>query len=106
MLRFRTLEAKARADARQEAAQRTRAINRMAGPAVSARDDARPVGRLLLDIGSQTIDLELRPDPRDVRRWRAYRNGEPYLHAGLERIWRKVQSEIAPPLGRDRWSEA
>jgi DNA modification methylase len=31
------------------------------------------------------------------------RDGEPYCHAGLERIWRKVQSEIAPPLGRDRW---
>jgi hypothetical protein len=102
MLRFRTPAAKARADARQEAAQRTRALNRMERP-MAPRDDMRPVGRLLLDIGSQVIDLELRPDPRDVRRWRAYRKGEPYCHAGLERIWRKVQSEIAPPLGRDRW---
>lgn len=52
---------------------------------------------------SAALALELRPDPRDVRRWRAYRNGEPYCHGGLKRIWRKVQSEIAPPLGRDRW---
>lgn len=40
---------------------------------------------------------------RDVRRWLAYRDGEPYLHGGLERIWRKVQSESAPPLGRAHW---
>jgi hypothetical protein len=93
---------RARKDARNEAAQRTRAINRMDRP-IELRDDMRPVGRLLLDIGPNVIDLELRPDPRDVRRWRAYRDGDPYLHAGLERIWRKVQSELVPPLGRDRW---
>jgi hypothetical protein len=102
MLRFRTPAAKARADARQEAAQQARTLARMARP-IAARDDNRLVGRLLLDIGSTIIDLELRPDPRDVRRWYAYINGEPYCHAGLERIWRKVQSEIAPPLGREHW---
>lgn len=103
MLRFRTFAAKARADARNEAAQRTRTLNRMAGSPIEPRDDNRAVGRLLLDIGSAVFDLELRPDKRDVRRWYAYRNGEPYCHAGLERIWRKLQSEIAPPLGRDHW---
>lgn len=70
---------------------------------IALRDDMRPIGRLLLDIGSTTIDIELRPDPRDVRRWLAYRNGAPYCHGGLERIWRKAQSEIAPPLGRAHW---
>ena len=95
---------RARKDARNESAQRTRALNRMAGPAPGPRDDNRQPGRLLLDIGSTVIDLELRPDPRDVRMWRAYRSGEPYLRGGLERIWRKVQSEIAPPLGRAHWS--
>jgi hypothetical protein len=96
---------RARKDARNEAAQRTRALNRMAGPAPGPRDDMRPIGRLLLDIGSTTVDLELRPDPRDVRRWRAYRDGEPYCHGGLERIWRKLQSELASPLGRDHWGQ-
>ena len=103
MLRFRSIESKARADARQEAAQHTRALNRVAGPPIGARDDNRSRGRLLLDIGSQVIDLELRPDPRDVRMWMAYRDGAPYLRAGLERIWRKIQSEIVPALGRKNW---
>jgi hypothetical protein len=103
MLRFRTPAAKARADARQEAAQRTRAANRMAGPPIGPRDDNRAVGRLLLDIGTHVVDLELRPDPRDVRRWYAYRNGRPFAHAGLERIWRMIQTDIAPPIGRSHW---
>ena len=90
-------------DAKNEAARMTRAANRMAGPPLGVRDDMRQAGRLLLDIGSTLIDLELRPDPRDVRRWLAYRSGEPYLRGGLERIWRKVQSEISPPLGRSNW---
>jgi hypothetical protein len=72
-------------------------------PAPGPRDDMRQPGRLLLDIGSQVIDLRLVPDRRDVRRWLAYKDGEPYLHAGLERIWRRVQSEISPPLGRVHW---
>jgi hypothetical protein len=102
MLRIRTPAQRARADARMEAAQQARAFNRMQRP-IEPRDDNRAVGRLLLDIGSQVFDLELRPDPRDVRRWLACRNGQPYMRGGLERIWRKVQSEISPPLGRDRW---
>ena len=60
-------------------------------------------GRMLLDLGSTVIDLELRPDPRDVRLWHAYKAGEPYLRAGLERIWRKVQSEVTPAMGRRHW---
>lgn len=103
MLRFRTPAAKARSDARQEAALRTRTSNRMDGPPVEARDDMRSPGRLLLDIGSHVFDLDLRPDPRDVRRWIAYRDGKPFMRAGLERIWRSVQAEIAPPLGRSQW---
>ena len=94
---------RARRDARNEAAQRTRALNRMAGPPVGLRDDNRTVGRLLLDIGAQAFDIELRPDRRDVRRWIAYRNGQPFARGGLERIWRAVQAEIAAPLGRWHW---
>lgn len=80
-------------------ARRELMLSRPVGP----RDDNRQPGRLLLDIGSTVIDLELSPDPRDVRMWRAYRDGDLYLRGGLERIWRKVQSEIAPPLGRAHW---
>jgi hypothetical protein len=53
----------------------------MAKP-IGPRTDNRQPGRLLLDIGSQVIDLELRPDPRDVRVWLAYRDGAPYLRIG------------------------
>lgn len=104
MLNHAALKRIAARDAKNEAAQRTRARNRMAVPPAEPRDDRRPVGRLLLDIGSTVIDLELRPDQRDVRLWRAYRDGAPYLRAGLERIWRKMQSEVAQPLGRAHWA--
>lgn len=77
----------------------------MAGPPIGPRDDNRSTGRLLLDIGAQMFDLELRPDPRDVRRWLAYRNGQPFMRGGLERIWRAVQAEIAPALGRRHWAD-
>lgn len=73
------------------------------GPCREPRDDARPPGRLLLEINGRTIDIDLRPDPRDVRMWRAYRGGEPWMRAGLERIWRSVQAELPPALGRRRW---
>lgn len=102
MLRIRTPAQRARADARIEAALRTREFNRMQRP-IAPRDDMRPVGRLLLDIG-QRFDLELRPDPRDVRRWLAYRDGVPFERGGLERIWRAVQRQIASPLGRCHWA--
>lgn len=64
----------------------------------------RPPGRLLLEVNGQRIDIELRPDPRDVGLWRAYRDGAPWMRAGLERIWRAVQAELAPALGRRHWS--
>ena len=60
----------------------------------------RQPGRLLLEVNGQTIDLHFVPDPRDVRRWCAWRNGEPYLRGGLEAIWRRIQSELHPALGR------
>ena len=81
MLNHAALARSARRDARIEAAIATRARNRMAGPAPGSRDDNRPIGRLLLDIGATVIDLELCPDPRDVRRWAAYRDGSPYARS-------------------------
>ena len=71
---------------------------------VEARDDMREPGRLLLEISGYSFDVELRPHHRDVRLWHAYRDGKPWIPAaGLERIWRAIQSEIAPPLGRRHW---
>lgn len=49
------------------------------GPCIEPRDDARQPGRLLLQVNGRTIDIELRPDPRDVRMWRAWRDGHPWL---------------------------
>ncbi len=59
---------------------------------------SRAPGVLLLEVNGQRFDLELRPDPRDCRRWLAYRGGKPFERGGLERIWRKVQSELVPLL--------
>ena len=82
----------ARRDAKREAA-----LER----GIPEREPVQPrqVGELLLNVNGQTFALELRPDRRDCRRWYAFRNGQPYEHGGLERIWRKVQSELAPMLG-------
>jgi hypothetical protein len=94
MRRYTNIDRRAAIDARREA---------MMQRPVGLRDDCRCDGRLLLEVGGQVFDIELKPDPRDVRRWIAYRSGQPYMRAGLERIWRKVQSEIALPLGRAQW---
>jgi hypothetical protein len=61
--------------------------------------NARQNGELLISVNGQTIALELRPDRRDCRRWYAFKGGQPYEHGGLERIWRKIQSELVPLLG-------
>lgn len=74
------------------------------GPCRDPRDDNRAPGRLLLEVNGQRIDIELRPDQRDVRLWRAYRDGRPWMRSGLERIWRAVQAELPPPLGRHHWA--
>lgn len=71
---------------------------------VTPRDDNRQPGRLLLEIHGRRIDIELRPDPRDVRMWRAYRDGTPWMRSGMERIWRALQSEIPPCVGRRHWA--
>ena len=61
------------------------------GPCTQPRDDYRQPGRLLLEVHGRRIDIELRPDPRDVRLWRAYRDGQPWMRSGLERIWRAIR---------------
>lgn len=43
--------------------------------------------------------LHFEPSPQDVRQWRVYRNSEPCMCAGLERVWRAMQEEMVPVLG-------
>ena len=78
-----------------------RAVER--GPNTEPREDNRRPGRLLLEVNGRRIDITLQPDPRDVRMWRAYREGAPWMRAGLERIWRAVQAELPPVIGRRHW---
>jgi hypothetical protein len=47
--------------------------------------------------------LYFEPNPRDVRQWRVFRDGQPLMCAGLERVWRAMQREMSPALGRRHW---
>ena len=53
--------------------------------------------------GGITWSLHFEPNPRDVRQWRVFRDGELWMCAGLERVWRAMQREMAPVLGRRHW---
>lgn len=53
--------------------------------------------------GGVSWSLHFEPSPRDVRQWRVYRNGQPWMCAGLERVWRAMQREMSPALGRRHW---
>lgn len=78
---------------RQAAAQAGRARKRF------ERDpwhDMREPGSLTLRVNGYVFDLLLEPDPHDIRRWKAYRDGEPFARGGLEVIWRAIQAEMAP----------
>jgi hypothetical protein len=70
---------------------------------VGPRDDMREPGRLLLEVNGYSFDLRLDPDRRDVRMWCVYRDGQPWIRGGLERVWRAMQSEMALPIGRRHW---
>lgn len=48
--------------------------------------------------------LHFEPSLRDVRQWRVFRDGQPWMCAGLERVWRAMQTrEMRPALGRRHW---
>ena len=70
---------------------------------VGLRDDMREPGEFRLSVNGYVFDLILQPDRRDVRMWRVYRDGEPWMRCGLEKVWRAVQAEMAAPLGRAHW---
>lgn len=64
-------------------------------------------GRLPFDwtfsCGGVSWSLHFEPSLRDVRQWRVYRDGKPWMCAGLERVWRAMQKEMSPALGRRHW---
>jgi len=70
---------------------------------VGPRDDMREPGELVLRVNGYAFLIRLEPDPRDVRMWRAYRDGEQWIRGGLEKMWRAIQAEMAAPLGRRHW---
>lgn len=53
--------------------------------------------------GGVSWSLHFEPNPQDVRQWRVYRNGEPWMCVGLERVWRAMRKEMVPVLGRRHW---
>ncbi len=85
------------------AASRTRLARRdgrkeFAEPLRDAIPDRKP-GRMLIECNGECFDIELRPDRRDCRRWYAFRDGEPFVHGGLEQVWREVQRQMIPLMG-------
>lgn len=67
------------------------------------RDDHRQPFDWVFSCGGISWSLHFEPNPRDVRQWKVFRDGEPWMCAGLERVWRAMQREMAPALGRSHW---
>lgn len=61
---------------------------------------ARSSAAFLLDVLLRKGVLVFAPraETQDVRQWRVYWNGKPWMCAGLERVWRAVQEEM-PRIG-------
>lgn len=90
-----TIRHHARCDAKRETAIAAGIPDRSAVP---DRED----GEFALRVNGQSVVLVLKPDRRHCLRWYAFRDGEPYLHGGLEQIWRKVQRELCPMMSLRR----
>lgn len=73
------------------------------GRTVTADADGRQPFDWSFSCGGVSWSLHFEPDPRDVRQWRVFRDGKPWMCAGLERIWRAMQKEMSPMLGRRHW---
>lgn len=64
---------------------------------------------MLIEVNGYAFDIRLDRDPRDVRMWRVFRDGVPWivggkpLRCGLEKVWRLIQAEMALPVGRRHW---
>jgi hypothetical protein len=74
------------------------------GPAVQAPGDGRQPFDWTFSCGGVHWALHFEPSLRDVRQWRVWRDGQPWMCAGLERVWRAMQREMSPMLGRRHWS--
>lgn len=89
-------------DARAE-----RRLNRAAEDGLGLPSDLREDHRQPFDwtfaCGGVSWSLHFEPNPRDVRQWRVFRDGQPWMCAGLERVWRAMQKEMSPALGRRHW---
>lgn len=70
---------------------------------VIVQDDRRQPFDWSFSCGGVSWSLHFEPNPRDVRQWRVFRDGQPWMCAGLERVWRAMQREMAPALGRRHW---
>ena len=71
----------------------------------SPRDDARPLGRLLLIVPGISIDWTLVPDRRDVRRWWAVDlAGQRVAHAAWPTMLRELAAGQPQAMGRRHWS--
>lgn len=89
-------------DARTERRQ-TRAAQADPVPPVDAREDNRQPFDWTFSCGGVSWSLHFEPNPRDVRQWRVFRDGQPWMGAGLERVWRAMQQEMRHALGRRHW---
>lgn len=89
-------------DARAERRRKRAAQSEPARP-VDMREDRRQPFDWSFSCGGVSWSLHFEPNPRDVRQWRVFRDGQPWMVAGLERIWRAMQREMAPALGRRHW---
>lgn len=67
------------------------------------RKDNRQPFDWTFSCGGVSRSLHFEPNPRDVRQRRVFRDGQPWMCAGLERVWRAMQNEMSPALGRRHW---
>ena len=89
-------------DARAER-RTSRAEEAGSGPPLDADQDRRQPFDWSFSCGGASWSLHFEPNPRDVRQWRVFRDGQPWMYAGLERVWRDMQREMSPMLGRRHW---
>ena len=69
----------------------------------AALEDRRLPFDWIFACGGVSWSLHFEPNRRDVRQWQVYRDGNFWMCAGLEKVWRAMQKEMAPALGRRHW---
>jgi hypothetical protein len=89
-------------------ARRERRLIRASDEAASAipparHEDLRQPFDWTFSCGGVSWALHFERNPRDVRQWRVFRDGQPRMRAGLDWVWRALQREMSPALGRRHW---